>query len=171
MRTNKLYQELLADWNCPSCNRSKIDIVRTLGSGEQIGSAVEHHDHLCDYPNATMRELHGADWVKKIPQGLGEHLNRIEAFTKGFTKKVICEDCNNAETEAKKIVNADCFFSFSPFEIRSFLQIEKHRVHKIKHQEAINVFSKALLNFQLRLKLAQELFNRASDGEYWTLRR
>jgi len=132
---------------------------------------VEHHDHIRDYPNAAMRELNGSAWIKCIPHGLGVHLNRIETFIIGFSAVTICEDCNNAEGSAKRIVGAHRYFSFAPFEIRSFLKIKPHSKHEIDSQRVSESYNAASNDFELRWRVAQELFTRAINGEYWMPRR
>lgn len=171
MRTNALYKELPNHWSCPSCLRSKSAIVRSLENHEQVGLVVEHHDHIRDYPNDTMREVHGTQWVKCIPQELTAHLNRIEAFTTGFSTVTICEDCNNADSSAKRITAAHRYFSFSPIEIRSFVKIASHRKHEVDQHRAKEMYSSAFKDFELRFRVAQELLMRANNGEYWLHRR
>ena len=104
-----------------------------------------------------MRARYGSGWPKLNPPGLARHLNRIESFIVGFENTVICEDCNNAEAAAKKIVHAHRYFSFAPFEVREFVEPVDCVVHKIDIVTLAKTYALVEQDFLLRLRVATEL--------------
>lgn len=133
-----------------------------------VAKAVEHHDHIKDYPNYFMREKHGQEWIKCIPPGFGEFLNRIEILTIRFRPTVVCEDCNNAESTAKKFVSAPTYFSFAPSEIRQFIVSSSNSVHGINQAQALHIFNEALPSFNIRIAAMTRLIEGGIDGRWWS---
>lgn len=168
--TNRLFDETPANWICFVCGRSKSEIMRTTQSGCSVGKIVTHHDHLCDLPNEVFRKQYGSDWNFKLQTthpGLGDFLNRIEDFVRGFRNERICEDCNNAEATAKRAVNADDFFSFPLLTIRRFIQVHPCTKHQVDENAAAEAHKNMLPWYELRKNFATELIERALNGEYW----
>ena len=139
--------------------------------GAWIAFLVEHHDHIKDFPNSFMRLHLGESWVKEVPRGTGDFLNKIESFVAGFSDSVICEDCNNAEAEAKKLIQAPQYFSFAPLEIRKFIEYAPSRVHEVSVTRAMEVFSYEAEDFRFRMTSAEEFVERVLKGQIWKLRR
>jgi len=142
-----------------------------LERGGFVAKATEHHDHITDFTNSSMRERHGSDWGKRIPSGTGGFLNRIEDFVIGFRPTVVCEDCNNAETRAKGTVMAPKYFSFAPSEIRRFVVPVPHATHKVEVKAAAEVFGVSQLRFEKRIAAAQRLLDDALTGSWWEMLR
>ena len=168
MTTNALYEKPPQEWHCLGCGRSRSQIQRIGSSGDHVAKVVEHHDHIKDYTNASMREKFGADWISKVPPGIGEHLNRIERFVIGFSPTVICEDCNNAEAKAKQLAGAQKFFSFAPSEIRRFISSSPNQKHVVDPHRVAQVCSDSKGRYALRIAVAERLYAEALSGSFWT---
>jgi hypothetical protein len=164
--TNSIFEELPANWKCPSCQRNKSQIVRTK-SGKKIAKVVKHHDHMKELTNDYFREKFGSDWIKQVPEGLGEFLNKVEHFTIGFLTTVICEDCNNIECSGRKEVKAPKYFSFAPSEIGQFIISRHGKLHQIRKDALINIYQNAQPCFANRLNIAQYLIQEAELGKFW----
>jgi len=167
MITNALFAGLPTDWRCPACSRARAQIPRVGSTNAEVAKAVEHHDHIKEYTNASMRDKFGSDWVTKVPAGIGEHLNRIERFVVGFAPTVVCEDCNNAEAKAKQIVGAPKFFTFAPSEIRRFISGAPSRKHEVDPALAATVYSESKARYVMRIAVAERLYAEALAGNLW----
>jgi hypothetical protein len=53
-----------------------------------------------------------------------------------YEEVLVCEDCNNADTEAKKQITAPRFFSFSIGQILSFIRSGDHQPHQVDASRA-----------------------------------
>jgi len=112
----RLYASLAFDWRCPSCNRSKYELLRWtmlfphtpqkfLG---WAGGLHRHHDHGADAGTARER----------------------------FPETPMCEQCNNADTSAKRELALPANFSFSPAEISRFIIAIPHGWHLLNYAAA-----------------------------------
>ncbi len=125
----QVYAKVGALWRCPSCNRSRFELLRwtmlypkrpTRHEGWAVGLHT-HHDH-------------GRD-VRPRQIGLGA-IRRISSFE----PVVICEQCNSADGTAKKRLCLPANFTFSPSEIREFVYATPHGKHLIRYDVAQSIF-------------------------------
>lgn len=117
-----LWKEVGNNWFCPSCFRSKYQIMRWAKRFPNSKNAFmgwvaplhKHHDHSAPY----MR-THGR-----------------------FPMTVICDQCNAADGAAKRVLRLPRNFSFSPSEIRQFVTTTPHGKHKIHFEVAQAIYDK-----------------------------
>ncbi|WP_432263034.1 hypothetical protein [Cupriavidus sp. TMH.W2] len=122
---HRLYAQLPQDWCCPGCARTKFQILRWTRKfpGKPhahmgwAGGYHEHHDHGGD-----ARQFRGR-------------------FGR-FAPTVICEQCNNADTAAKRTLGLPRDFSFSPTEIRQFVVGSPHGDHLIDYDIARDIYAR-----------------------------
>jgi hypothetical protein len=166
--SNSLFETLPLDWRCPGCNRQRGEVPRVNRQGDEIAKAVEHHDHIMDFPNAEMRSRFGRNWASTVPKGVPDYLNKIERFVVGFNPTVVCEDCNNAEAKAKQLVTAPTFFSFAPSEIHSFILRSPNTKHEVVPARVESVYASSTIRYTLRMDVATRLLTDALSGIFWT---
>lgn len=125
---HRIYKRLSEDWRCPGCWRTKFEILRwTILFPHKpesrrpgwAGGYHEHHDHACDRYFS--------------PGGLSSCKPR-------FAPSVVCEQCNSADSAAKKVLKLPTDFSFSPTEIRQFVSAYAHGKHLVDYQIAHAIY-------------------------------
>lgn len=112
----RLYASIGLDWRCPGCHRTKYQLMRwtrlfPTKPNWYMGWAVGLHKH----------HDHGS-WPGRFPETL------------------VCEQCNNADTAAKKELKLPKNFSFSPAEIRCFVIPIPHGWHLINYAAAQQLY-------------------------------
>lgn len=155
------------DWSCPCCCRNKFQITRLGRKGQILAKLVIHHDHMGD---ALQAAFHAA-FVQagtSTEQATGQRLveNMAKAFA-AYEEVLICEDCNNADAEAKKGVDAPQYFSFSIGQIRRFIQIEDHHPHLVNFQAAGEAWSAARSAYDLRMTMIKAVARAATTDAHW----
>ncbi len=117
--------EVDENWCCPSCHRNKHEIARIDKNGNLLCQMVPHHDHLIDMTDKRVPTGEGLEWHDRLPAfSVRENFRR-------FPETLICTDCNVVEGDAKKKIAAPKDFSFTPFEISTFIIVEPNRSHLI----------------------------------------
>jgi rubredoxin len=109
------------DWRCPCCYRNKSEMARLDKNGDLLCAIHEHHDHF-DQVITKMLPL----------EEVGDYSVRnsvINGLTR-FPPTQICNDCNVVEPAAKRAVGAEDKFSFTPYEISSFIIVAPNVPHK-----------------------------------------
>lgn len=154
-------------WQCPCCKRAKGEIVRLNKNNYLTCQLHEHHDHMKD----VVKELFESFSVKQniiVADELSEKFAIKTAFSlSAYDNTVVCFDCNKADSDAKKIVNAHKFFSFSPKQISEFLVVTPNEEHRIDRQKAQNVWQEAKPIFELRLQMAENFARIAAEKKDW----
>lgn len=110
----KLWNSIGDEWNCPACGRSKYQIMkwtkRSPNSSESfmgwIAALHNHHDHSVGFNEIGLRR---------------------------FSETLICGQCNSTEGVVKRKLKLPSKFSFSPQEMRTFIQATPHAKHKIDY--------------------------------------
>lgn len=169
--TNKLFNVLTYfwPWRCPGCQRSLAGILRRSRRNRVIGNAVIHHDHFDQYPIDYARRFYGNDW-SNAPSEIVLYINQhLGQFVSRFDPCVVCEDCNNIDSIAKSELGIDDpYFSFSPREIRSFVEAKDHSKHEIS-LDAVRKQAETLKSqFSYRREMTELLVNNAIRGDYWS---
>lgn len=124
---HKLWKATGDSWICPGCGRSKFQIMRwTLrfpntpdAFMDWVAALHKHHDHSNDYMN------------------LGEPR---------FPETLICGQCNSADGTVKRKLKLPKKFSFSPQEMRMFIEATPHAKHKINYERALDLFTLQMSN-------------------------
>ena len=92
------------DWKCPCCKRSKFEISRVGQRGQVLAKLVVHHDHM---GQAMEEAFHAAFKAAGTTTAQVEGMLLVERMGKAFAAFddiLVCEDCNNADTAAKRMV-------------------------------------------------------------------
>lgn len=155
------------DWTCPCCGRSKFQVSR-LGKKQQIlAKLVIHHDHMGE---ALQAAFHAA-FVRS-----GTDIEQIDGFRlvermghafAAYEEVLVCEDCNNADADAKKLVAAPPYFSFSIGQIRRFIQSGEHQPHRVYAETVQHTWEEARPAYELRMKLINAVARAAATDTHW----
>ena len=155
------------NWKCPCCGRSKFQVSRTGQTGQILAKLVVHHDHMDDALKAAFHAAF-AEAGTDIAQADGLRLvERIGNAFSAYEPVLLCEDCNNAETAAKRCAGAPADFSFSPGQIRAFIRPGDHRPHDVDPVAATNVWRSALPAYELRMQLVRTVAHAAATDSHW----
>lgn len=155
------------DWVCPCCGRSKFDISRVGKHGQILAKLVVHHDHMTDVLKAAFHrafERHGSTKAQVDGRKL---VDRMAPAFAAYEEILICEDCNNADVEAKKLFAAPDYFSFSIGQIGRFIDPKPHAPHEIKSSEVVREWAEAKSAFELRMKLIEAVASAAVTDSHW----
>lgn len=154
-------------WLCPCCKRTKGEIVRLNKNNYLTCQLHEHHDHMKD----VVKELFERISIEQnviVADELSEKFAIKTAFSlSAYDNTVVCFDCNKADADAKKIVKAHKYFSFSPKQISEFLVVTPNEEHKIDPNKAQNVWQKAKPVFEERLQMAESFARIAAEKKDW----
>lgn len=154
-------------WQCPCCKRTKGEIVRLNKNNYLTCQLHEHHDHMKD----VVKDLFESFSIKQniiVADELSEKFAIKTAFSlSAYDNTVVCFDCNKADSDAKKIVNAHKNFSFSPKQISEFLIVTPNEEHKIDPHKAQNVWEEAEPIFELRIQMAENFARIAAEKKDW----
>ena len=153
--------EVKDTWCCPSCHRSKAEQAR-LDKNDNLMCALHwHHDHM----------VHAAR--DRLPAPIEINWNERHGFESlvstfhRFPDTLICNDCNVIEGDAKKKVGAPAAFSFSPFEISTFIIVMNNKPHGLDLAKArvtwANLFP-SLSNYRDNLKQITNYDNAEPDS-------
>ena len=159
------------NWSCPGCGRSKFQISRT-GTGDQIlAKSVIHHDHMRD---ALLFEFHATAASTRAGEqeasGL-EWVNRLKDAFAAFDDVLVCEDCNNADAAAAKLVGSPKYFSFSIARIQQFIRVRDHEPHKLDPDRVSSVWAQARPAYERRLSLVAQTAQAAAYGDSQVIER
>lgn len=164
---NKWWVMTPVHWKCPSCCRSKEQIVRLNKHGHLSGQLHEHHDHMKDLVKNRFQVLSSSK-MKIVADNLAEKFAiRLSFAFAAYDNTIICSDCNSADKEAKKIVNAHDYFSFAPSDIRIFLIIENNEEHKINVQKAKKIWEEQKEIFKIRMDFLNKIADLAAENMHW----
>jgi rubredoxin len=154
-------------WTCSGCGRSKLHIARPNRKGQLMCRLVAHHDHMGDLLEDLFAEISAC-----LPQVLADE--KAEQFAKRSASvisvhepAVVCNDCNNADAEAKRELKLPRYFSFSPAEIRQFCTAVPNQPHQIDVARARSLWEGARSTYELREKLARQIATIAANNQHW----
>lgn len=127
---HRLWKATGDDWSCPGCGRNKFQIMRWTirfpntqdAFMDWVAALHKHHDHSVDYMSLG------------VPR---------------FPETLICDQCNSADGTVKRMLKLPKNFSFSPQEMRVFIEATPHGKHKIDYERALNLFT-ILMNSNVR---------------------
>jgi len=115
-----LWREVGDHWHCPSCKRSKFQIMRWTKRFPSSPNAFmgwvaplhKHHDHSAPYMSNCGR----------------------------FPMTTICDQCNSSDGVVKRKLKLPKNFSFAPHEIGQFVKSTPHGKHKIDYDMANAIY-------------------------------
>jgi hypothetical protein len=121
--THKIWASLPRHWRCPSCGRTRFQLLtwtksltgsskRAFGDYHWLAAIHEHHDH---------RSENGA-------------------YAPRFARAYICSDCNSADGVVKRRLKLLPDFSFSPQELSRFVVGHPHCGVEIYFEAAKNLY-------------------------------
>ncbi|CAN0622751.1 conserved protein of unknown function [Burkholderia multivorans] len=168
IHVNRWWVMTSVDWRCPACGRGKAEIVKLDRHRYLAGQLHEHHDHMKDlvrkrfYEEAVRRKIVVADVV-------AERFAVRTAFgLSAYDNTIICADCNRAEGRAKRLAKTHRDFSFSPGEIRQFVDpVSNQGAHKIRVEIARRIWEASRKTFVLRLAMVNRVARLAASNDHW----
>ncbi|ANF23813.1 hypothetical protein [Stutzerimonas stutzeri] len=163
--------ETAQHWTCPCCERGKFSISRVGSKRQILAKLVEHHDHMSDALKAAFRKVFIVSGIDK-PTSTGLALvERMAPAFSAYPPVLICEDCNNADAAAKKIISNTGrkldWHSFSIGQISQFIIVRHHAPHIIDETKALEVWSLARPAYAARMNLVYEVAKAAVLHDYW----
>ncbi len=168
---NRNWVETAQSWKCPCCDRGKFELSRVGGKGQILAKLVEHHDHMVDALKAAFNKVFvesGTD--KPTSTGLALVERMAPAFS-AYPPVLICEDCNNADAAAKKIISNSGrkieWQSFSIGQIRRFIIIREHVPHSIDIDKFLELWGLVRPAYVARMNLVYEVAKAAVLQDYW----
>ncbi len=155
------------EWSCPCCKRSKSQIVRLNKNNYLTCQLHEHHDHMEEVVR-TLFEKYSTSKKQQVADELSERFAIKSAFSlSAYDKTIVCFDCNKADADAKKIVKAHNFFSFSPKEISEFVIASPNKEHQINEEVAKKVWERVQPIFHIRMEMAERFAMIAAEKKDW----
>ncbi len=164
---NSWWVETPTYWLCPACGRGKLEIARLNTKGEIMCHLVEHHDHMKDVLKRRFREI-SINREKVIADAQAEGFaKRSSMMISAFENTIVCIDCNNADSIAKKAAHTHSDFSFSPQELRQIVKPASNQPHEINKNTSRAIWMERAQTFELRLKIADRIAEIAANNEHW----
>jgi len=97
--------------------KERPDLGKAGCSPRSYGRRTEGRIHAAfEKAGTDVEQTKGSQLVERMGKAFAAHEHVL-----------VCEDCNNADTEAKKHVSAPPFFSFTLWQIRRFIQGTDHQ--------------------------------------------
>jgi hypothetical protein len=153
------------DWVCPCCSRSKFQISRIGKQGQILAKLVVHHDHMGEAMKAAFHSAFEASGTH-VEQIDGWRLvERLGSGFAAYAEVLVCEDCNNADTEAKKLIGSPEYFSFSIKQIRRFITSCDHSPHQVRQELAELAWDETKHGYKLRMQLIHTVARAAATDE------
>jgi rubredoxin len=158
-------------WKCPCCDRGKFEISRVGSKGQILAKLVEHHDHMSDALKAAFRKVFVTSGTDKPTSTGGVFVERIAPAFSSYPPILVCEDCNNADAAAKKVVSKTgrkiAWHSFSIGQIRQFITVREHAPHIIDEDNVFYIWELARPAYVARMNLVYEVAKAAVLQDYW----
>ncbi len=156
-----------SSWCCPSCSRSKSEIVRLNKHNYLEGHIHEHHDHIHHLVKSQFTKTSEQLNSQLATENSTHFIDKIFHAFSAFPETLICKDCNLIDAEAKKLIKAPTFFSFSPSEISSFIISRPNLAHKLDDKKLHETWSKAEKTYNQRLEIINLITEIAAKNEQW----
>jgi hypothetical protein len=128
---------------------------------------VEHHDHMKDLLLRKFQSISASLQRVLADEAAEDFAKRSAPMVSAYDNTVICNDCNNADTAAKKLVKAHSSFSFSPQEILAFVIAAPNAEHRIDQAVATRIWEENRSTFELRVKIVERIAEIAAKNEHW----
>lgn len=154
-------------WTCSGCGRSKLQIARLNKKGELMCRLVAHHDHMGDLLKDLFAEISASLPKVLADEKADQFAKRSGSVISVHEPAVVCNDCNNADAEAKRELKLPRYFSFSPAEIRQFCTAAPNEPHQIDFARARSLWEAAKPVYDLRVELARQIATIAAKNQHW----
>lgn len=154
-------------WKCPACQRPKLEIARPNKNGDLMCRLVEHHDHMKDLLLRKFQSISASMQHVLADEAAEDFAKRSAPMVSAYDNTVICNDCNNADAAAKKLVKTHFSFSFSPQEILEFVITFPNAEHRIDQVVATRIWEENRSAFELRMKIVERIAEIAAKNEHW----
>lgn len=171
---NSLWITSSQHWLCPCCGRSKFDISRLGKKNQILAKLVVHHDHIEDALNAAFDRVFVKTKTSKETETGLSFVKRIAPAFSAYSPILICEDCNNADTKAKRWLKEELkvgtnieFLSFSIGQIHHFIFPAPHLSHELKYDCLEEVWTQVKPAYIARMKLIYSVAMAAVTQDYW----
>ena len=119
--THRLWEQGGPHWTCPSCKRTKFQILRWTTRNPNSQHAFK-------------------DWIAPLHKHHDHSSGLISCTESRFPEIIICDQCNAADGAAKRKLKLPKLFSFSPSEISVFVSAIPHGKHTIDYNMANAIF-------------------------------
>ncbi len=168
---NRNWVETSQGWRCPCCDRNKLDVSRVGSKGQILAKLVEHHDHMEDALKAAFNKVFVESGVE-VPTITGlAMVERMAPAFSSYARILICEDCNNADASAKKMLSGKGYRvewqSFSIGQIKQFIRIDCHVPHEIDELKLMEVWRLVRPAYVARMNLVYQVAKAAALQDYW----
>ena len=164
---NRLWILTPPDWLCPCCTRSKGALVRLDQHRRLLGVLVEHHDHSDELIELELLQIAKHKHNNWFGQLAKTFVKRGANLLRGYDPVVICQDCNNVDPSAKKIVSTPQHFSFSTRQMSTFIEKTPNCSHKINSESVVRTWEEARPLFESCLALIRWLGQIALENLHW----
>ena len=154
-------------WICPCCRRDKFAISRMAKARRIVCKLVVHHDHMKDALKDAFRDEYLEAKGHAPAQDGYDLVERMGKAWAAHDDVLLCEDCNNAEGKAKRVVRAPRHFTFATGQIARFIRASPHGAHSIDEESAGLVWNEARPAFELRVELIQRVARAAATNSHW----
>jgi rubredoxin len=153
--------------SCPVCRRSKVDIFRLSSRGILLANLEEHHDHLRDYVGSRGRSMFGDRWSAELPPGSAEIADTVKHLVSSFSHELVCSECNAADGKAKLMMKdvIPSYFSFSPAEIRTFIEPVPNADHRINEERLKGTWRSCETSVKARTDLIDQALRMIHAGQ------
>lgn len=155
------------DWRCPCCRRSKLEISRVGQHGQILAKSVAHHDHMGEVLRRAFNDQFVASGMALEQVDGLELVRRMSLAFSAYDEILICEDCNNADANAKRMHDIPKDFSFSIGQICSFITVRNHQAHSIDVENAYQAWLAAEKAYLLRMRIVAAVAKAAATDRHW----
>jgi rubredoxin len=155
------------DWHCPCCERSKIQVSRQGNKGQILAKLVLHHDHMGEVMQSAFHAAFASSGSDVAQVDGLKLVERLGVAFAAYEEVLICEDCNNADAEAKKVSKTPKDFSFSIGQIKQFISSQSHQPHAISGAQANTTWLASKPAYELRMRLISTIANAAASDKHW----
>ncbi|QOZ11636.1 hypothetical protein XH96_32015 [Bradyrhizobium sp. CCBAU 51765] len=112
------------------------------------------------------RTLFGDRWTVDLPSGCGEIADTVEHLVSSFPRELVCSECNAADGKAKLMMKGaiPAYFSFSPAEIRTFIEPVANADHRILEGRVEKAWHACAPSLNARIALIDQTLNMIHSG-------
>lgn len=155
-------------WQCPVCDRDKMDIARLTEQGVLLCQLDLHHDHLREAAAPIIRAALPNDLPDDIRSTRRTAFSACMPLIERFAETLVCNDCNAADGAMKNTLGdlVPRNFSFTPDEIRRFISPEPNQPHELLADVAYEVLLSAKPEYEDRIAFATAMARRISAGRH-----
>jgi hypothetical protein len=128
-----------------------------------------YHDHMADLLKTYLKTKMGSTWkaqLQRIHSDFDTYRADVERGLSRFPRQVLCRDCVDASTRAKKAIQADPDFTFTPDEISRFIQPKANQAHEEDLEVAASIYAAQQANVASRRQTARICCDRLLESRF-----